>query len=648
MNERETEIFKYLMKAYQDQWDRNAYARRDYDSDLQAYIGYRNPQQYPLAYNESFNKILPIIYTILSRQMSQLYQGGNIVAVKPRKNKDVQNAKSVEGVLNFQLESLNSIDMQGGSYLTMLKWLLTTSIFGKGIVKAYWRKEDRITPRRMMLQIPNFDSLGNFQGYDQIDHISQEMQTVYDAPYIEVLHNKLFVPHPQYRSIQQMPAVFCVYKKSIDYIKKKVEKGEYLRKNFGEMSWEASSQASGYASDSVEGFITGLGMEGGLDTAEVIDERKSREVDIIEAYARIILKSAPYEVGSGMKIKGQEEEAIVHIGNYKTILSIQRSDTGIRPFFDTGAYMHPEMYWDIGLARLTKGIQNQYNNLANLRMQNAMMLVNSMIRVDPDSDIDPEALVIKPFGIIPALKDEIEMLPMPDYNTNVFREQADFYEDTIQDLMGFYDYNMGQTPQRQERVGTVQSIQSMGEARAKLMLMSMDYQGFRPLLNYMMTLNTLYLPSGFEYRVSERDQNSFGQIWGDAIHPDFDYATRYTSMEPAMGKQAKAQQLVQLFGMLNDSPWLNHYQHIKLMYELLDVHESESLLKTPDQFMKEMEQQQRQQMMMEQQKQQFETTGKLQVGGQKIQGNLALGAQDIEGDLLLESLKQEASNQEAA
>jgi hypothetical protein len=119
-------------------------------------------------------------------------------------------------------------------------------------------------------------------------------------------------------------------------------------------------------------------------------------------------------------------------------------------------------------------------------------------------------------------------------------------------------------------------------------------------------------------------------------------------MEPALGKNARSQQLVQLFGMLQQSPWLNHYQHIKLMYELLDVHESDSLLKTPEQLQQEMEQQQRAQMMAAQMEQQLETQGKLAVGGQKIQGNLAVGAQEIQGDLLLESLKQEAENQKSA
>jgi hypothetical protein len=187
MTKKEKEIFRFFIAQYKDQWDRNAYARECYDEDLEFYMGYRNAQQYPLAYNKVFNRILPIIYTLLSRFMDQLYQTSNLVSVKPRKKADVERAKKAEAVLNFQLESLNDIDMQGGSYLTMMKWFFNTLSWGKGICKAYWRKEERISPRRMMLQQPNFDRMGNFQGFDDIDYVSQEMQTVYDGPYVEVL-----------------------------------------------------------------------------------------------------------------------------------------------------------------------------------------------------------------------------------------------------------------------------------------------------------------------------------------------------------------------------------------------------------------------------------------------------------------------------
>ena len=166
---------------YKDQWDRNEYARTNHDSALEYYLGYRNPNRYPLAFNESFNRLLPLIYTILSRFMDQLYQTGNIISVKPRKQVDVQNAKAVESVLNFQMENMNSINGAGGSYDVMLKWFFNALTYGKGVMKAYWRKEDRISPRRMVKPIPMFGPDGQVVGMDLADYITMETQSVRPA-----------------------------------------------------------------------------------------------------------------------------------------------------------------------------------------------------------------------------------------------------------------------------------------------------------------------------------------------------------------------------------------------------------------------------------------------------------------------------------
>jgi len=651
MNKKEREIFRYIMALYKDYWDRNQYNRTNYDEDLEYYTGYRNKNEYPLAYNEVFNRILPIVQTLLAKFMDQLYQTGNIVSVKPRKKKDLQRYKQVEAVLNFQMESLNDIDMQGGSYLTMMKWFFNNLTFGKGIVKAYWKKEERVGPRRIALPKPSFDRFGNFQGMDTIDHISQEMQTLYDGPYVEVLHNKTFLPHPQYRSIQRMPACFLIYKRSMDYLKKQQDKGVY--KNIKDVPWNPTGGAGIHAKDSDEAFIKGLEIEGGLQQEEIDDERKTPDVDIIEAYTKLIFDDSSYEVGSGYKIKGREEEAIIHIANYKTIVSIQKNTYGVRPLFDMGCYMHPEMYWDLGLVRLCKGLQEQVNTLGNLRMQNVMMMINQMLRVDPEADIDPESLVWKPFGIIPAMQGEVEPIVIPDMHSNLFMEQENFYEHTIQDITGQYSYNLGQTPQRQERVGVVHSIQSMGEARAKLMLMSMDYLGIRPLLKYMMILNTFHLPSGFEYRIMDKeggqDGQSFGQIFGSDIHPDFDFSARYSAMEPALSKGVRAQQLVQMAQMWQQHPWVNQYQMLKTIMELMDIREADLLLKSPQQFMQEMQQQQKAQMMAEQMEQrgkqqleQLKTQGKLAISQQDFKEDSTLAHQEFGYDMALEAIKQEA------
>jgi hypothetical protein len=586
--------------------------------------------------------------------MDQLYQSGNIVSVKPRKGRDVERAKAVEGVLNFQLESLNNIDTQGGSYLTMMKWFFNALVYGKGIAKAYWRKEERITPRRMAIPVPKLDMFGNLVGMDIMDHVSQEMQTLYDGPYVEILHNKLFIPHPEYKDIQQMPQCFIVYSRPIDYAKRLAQDGTY--KNLKELGI-ASLGGSGIESrDSREAFVKSLSIEGADTPGDSDSERKSPEIDIIEAYAKMIIDDAPYEVGSGLKIKGMEEEVIVHIGNYRTILSLQRNQYGMRPLFDMGAYYHPELYWDLGLVTLTKGIQRQADNLANLRIQNVMMQVNQMLKVNVNSDIDPQSLVWRPFGLIPVDDmQDVEPIQIPDFNSNLFMEQEMFYKDAIHDIMGFYPWNMGMAPERQEKVGVVHAVQSMGEARAKLLLMSMDYLGIRPLLKYMMILNTFHLPSGFEFRVGAMQQGAqqqFGRIFGEDIHPDFDFSARYTSMEPALGKMARSQQLVQMAQMWSQSPWINQFQYTKLMMELLDIREAEYLLKTPQQLAQEMQQQAQQAaqqaMMAEQMKRRYEAEGKLQVSKADFKEDYILADQQFTHDMALEAIKQEKQPAPAA
>ena len=130
-----------------------------------------------------------------------------------------------------------------------------------------------------------------------------------------------------------MPAAFLVYKRPVDYIKQKVEEGIYRKKALKELGKQKSG-ASHLRTDSEEATYKSLDIEGALTQAAIEDKRKSPDVDIVEAYAKLIFEDNPYDIDTGIKIKGREEEAIVHIGNYNTILSIQRNHYAVRPIFD--------------------------------------------------------------------------------------------------------------------------------------------------------------------------------------------------------------------------------------------------------------------------------------------------------------------------
>ena len=594
MGERDLQAFKYFLGLWKSQWDLNQYYRDWYNEDLEFYRGYRDPNKYPMLYNLSFNKLLPRVFTVLSRFMSQLYQSGDFVSVKPRKRSDVERATRVRGLLDYQLETLNDCDAHGGSWYFNFKWMFNALTFGKGICKMYWKKEEQIGPVRMVVPVPKQDQYGRVVGMQMMDFTIQQPQVTYDGPYAEVIHNKLFNPHPHYKDIQKMPMVGCLYSRSIDYIKRKVDEGVW--RNIDKLGWSAiapvSSGSSGY--DSGEAFAKSLALEGAMQAELTSHEQRGRsgDVDILEMYGKYIFPEddAPYEVGSGVKIKGKESEAVVHIGNYKTLLGLEKWTYQRRPFFDIGCYHHPELFWDIGIIRLGKDLQEQYNNMGNLRHQNVMQLINQMLQVRQDADIDPAALVWKPFGIIPveAIGTDVAPLETPDaFQSGAFREQEQFFESAISDMTGMYPYNMGATPERQENVGTIYSIQSMGEARTKLLMMGMDHMGFRPFLKYMMILNTYHFDLKNEARINTNEGQEFVPLFPGDMHPGYDFSARYTAMEPALGKQFRAQQLIQYAQMWAQSPYTQHYQFQKAILEMLDFHDADRYLKTPQQVSQE-------------------------------------------------------------
>jgi len=594
MNKRDEQALKYFLEAYKTQYDLNQYYRDQYDEDLEYYVGYRDETKYPLAYDMTFNQLLPRIMTMASRMMGQLYQGGaaNLISVRPNKRRDVERAPRVEGLLNHQLQNLNNIDETGGSYLFNLQWLLNALSWGKGIAKCYWRKEERIGPLRKYVPQVRLNDAGAVVDIQMRSIVETEAQIVYDAPYAEVIHNKLFVPNPLYKSIQKMPFVFCVYRRSVDYLKEMQKKGIY--KNLKDMTLSSEKgnivTSAGSSDDWVESYAKSVEIED-LTESSFSHERKSPEVDIIEGYGKYIFPEddAPYEVGSGVKIKGKESDAIVHIGNYHAMLKIQKNTYGFKPFFDIGCYRHPELYWDMGIIRLGKAVQEQYNTLANTRYQGALQQVAPMLQVRYDADIDPEALIWKPFGLVPVeeMNTDVQPLVVPDTQSQIFREQEDFFKSTIEDMTGMYRYNMGETPTRQENVGTIYSLQQMGEARTKLLLMTMDYQGFQPLLRYFMLLNTWHLSDDFEARINTNQGDAFTPMFPGDLHPEYDFTVRYTSMEPALGKQFKAQQLIQYAQMWQQSPYLQHYEFMKAIMEMMDFHATDKFLKTPQQVQQE-------------------------------------------------------------
>jgi len=614
MTKRQKEAYSYFYESYQLLKDLNQPYRDKFDTYDEFYRGYREDSDYPFAYNYSYHKIIPIIYTVLSRVMGHLYQNTDIAVVKPRHAQDIERADVISGVLNYQLNNMNNVDFQGGSYMVFFQWFLSALIHGKGIVKAYWRKEERSMPRRKEIPIPKIEN-GQVVGTDFYEVWVEEPTSVYDAPYIENLPVRQFMPDPEYRSIQEMPVVAHVYKKSMNWLKKMAEIGTFNKNanNVGKLSSDyhrSKSQARSGHGTSIE-WEEFQGVFRDIEDAFTIEEiendrHKGNNIDIIDCYGKYKLGEGKTVVGEGLTFAAPEEEVVCTIANYETAVRLEPVQYGMKPFFDVGAHINPHRYWDIGMLELVKDVLEMYDNIANLRAHNSMMQVNTMIKVMSDSDIDPRSLVWKPFGIIPVESmNDIELLSPPDYTGHTFNEQIQFFESVIQDVTGIYDYAKGVTPSRQEHVGTISSLQQVAENRIKLLILTMDYMGIRPLLKYMMMLNTHHLPSGFEFRITDAvEGEQFKKVWGSDLHVDYDFEARYAALEPALTKENRIATLMQYSQMWAQDPSVNQYEFKKAVLEMMDMVNPEKFLKDPKVVQQEMQQQQ--QAALAPQKQQME------------------------------------------
>jgi hypothetical protein len=130
-------------------------------------------------------------------------------------------------------------------------------------------------------------------------------------------------------------------------------------------------------------------------------------------------------------------------------------------------------------------------------------------------------------------------------------------------------------------------------------MMTMDHTGFRPFLKHMMLLNTWHLDPATEARLNTNMGTQFMPLFSGDIHPDYDFSARYTSMEPALGKQFRAQQLIQYAQMFAQSPYTQRYEFQRAILELLDFHDSDRYLKNPQQVMQEQAQMAQQQVQMQ-------------------------------------------------
>ena len=163
------------------------------------------------------NLFIPLVFaaieTVLPRLVEAIFASRPYLAVLPREPQDVDNARVMETLIDYQLVDKMNIVRKFNN------WIRECLIYGTAVGKVGWRFETR--PR--IVRVPRLEIFGVKFG-----ETTKEEQTVfYDDPDFEPIDLFDFFIDPDATTIDE--AAFCIHRfyRSMSYLKKQAENGIY-------------------------------------------------------------------------------------------------------------------------------------------------------------------------------------------------------------------------------------------------------------------------------------------------------------------------------------------------------------------------------------------------------------------------------------
>src|SRR4030042_358399 len=125
--DRKRSYLDYRKKNYDPKWI-------DYTRQYRSKI--ENEAEYPYMARLFIPYSFTSVETTIPRIMSAVFSSDPIIAVKPQIEDDVQNAKTMEQLVNYQIGKMNLFN-------TSISLLKADCILGTLIAKSDWKKESR-------------------------------------------------------------------------------------------------------------------------------------------------------------------------------------------------------------------------------------------------------------------------------------------------------------------------------------------------------------------------------------------------------------------------------------------------------------------------------------------------------------------------
>lgn len=495
---------------------------------------------------EAFSRI----ETVTPRVIGALFASRPWVAVAPREPGDVQNAPTVEMLLDYQLAERMDILPK------MVDWVKNALIFGTAVGKTVWRLE---TQERVVGRKPVFPD-----GRDVRSRLMRAFRIpagfepdrreviVYDDPEFDVVDPWHFWWDPRARDLREMR--YCFHRS----IRTRAELQELERQGiYGQVD---------DIPDGIEGGPTGSDVrrqEIGYPAAG--EDEDGDEVEVLEYW---------------------QPDRIVALGNRQTVLRNSPNPFwhGQLPFVAIHDHPVPGEFWSIGEIEPLVDLAEELNTFRNQRLHRANILTGLPFIANKMLEVNPDDLVLKAHHIIwvgnvpegMKLEDVLTTVRLPDVPPSSYSEEAVIKQD-MDRTTGVYDPVRGALSDQGTTATEVVAVQDQANFRFRLKIQLMEFSGLRRLARQVVQLDQQFIDRARAVRITGQPP-AFVDIPPEQIIGEFDFIPAGSSVEPIANKQVRQKQLVELYGLVQNDPRVNKPKLLRKIFEAHDIKDVDDLI----------------------------------------------------------------------
>jgi hypothetical protein len=462
---------------------------------------------------------------------------------------DVAGAKLMEQLLEWAKN-------QSGLYVELVKSTKSALKYGTGILKTYEKqvtaKARRMVPQTKDITVPQTNPVLDEMGQPMYDAdgtavvetkevvvaqvpdgftLQPYTYSIYEGPAAEAIDIENFWPAPEAEDIQSARFVIHRAFREMSEIQRRVRDGIYrFPDNMGPSDITNIS-------DPIQDRLASIDL---VPSSSNTNDPTRKPVELLEFWT--------------------DDGRVITLANRKAILRCHENpfDHGEKPFVRIVDYLAEHEFWGIGEIEPLEGMQDLINALANQRIDNVRLVLNSMFAVNTKHIEDLRDLTPRPGGIVrtkgdlPA-REVIERINLGDVTPSAFQE-VQMAEQTVEKVSAVTAYQLGTETEHMNATATgVSLVQEAGATRFTLKSRLAELMGLRDLARQFGGLLIQFTTEQKVVRLlGPQGDVIFQQFDPEAIAGSYDYDIDSESeVQTESQKRADAMSLLQTLAPLN-------------------------------------------------------------------------------------------------